>query len=248
MQQLHQRQEHSDRTLQRLRDVFGGDREDPTEQQAGEQMIQSLEAELDEAIHYAYSDAGKRAPRTAALEVRLAQQRLEAAKERIAFQNELGELKGRLGHVSHPEYVADQKAYDDLTMFVDRSLRQLYGEDPKLGGVRQAQTEAISKQMVKEIKQFQKEDPQGWQQLRRDPNRLAQWTNNIIKDNIPPQARKIIEQEQMKNYQFSQGELVQALREAREKMPDGPEKRKITENIRRDLLSGMFQSRGRNRR
>lgn len=232
---MSQRVEQSDRTINKLKEAFGGDR--PDEVSAPEAHLRTLEAELDAALQRAYTD--QRAPRTAALEVQLAQERYENAKRLYALEQKFDGANAKLGQVSHPEYVADQKAYDDLTTFVDRSLKQLYGDDPQLATVRSHQTKAISLQLVDEIKRFQAQDPKGWQEMRRDPNTLAQWTNNIIKQNIPPQARKIIEQEQLKNYEFSADELYQAHREA-QKMPPSKERDRIMTNIRRDIMSAKF--------
>ncbi len=221
--------------MNRLKEAFGGEREDDTP--GPDTHLRQLEAELDAALQRAYGD--KNAPRTSALEVQLAQERFENAKRLYALEAKLEGVGGKLANVSHPEYVADQKAYDDLTTFVDRSIKQIFGDNPELNNVRQHQTKAISLQLVEEIKRYQAEDPRGWQELRRDPNRLAGWTNNIIKANIPPQARKIIEQEHLKNYEFSQEELYQAHREA-QALPDSKEKQRIMTNIRRDIMSAKF--------
>ena len=96
-------------------------------------------------------------------------------------------------------------------------VEQVYGEQNA------GQYQAIAGAINQEIQRLQREDPENWAKVKRNPNFQKSMVNHFVQKAIPPRARQILHQEQIKSEPVTENELLAAMQEARETISN-PEK------------------------
>lgn len=222
-------------TLDRLKAALLGDTAaGETDPYASE--ISELEADMEEWKDAALQAerAGRPMPRTAKLAIDSAKRRIAAINKERDSQKEIAELKAQLNKVADPQYAADQKLYVSTDHLLESALQSIYGNDPSYDDVRQNQMQAIAKAIGKEFDALRNdtENPQHWQRINRDPKALQKLVQHFVHQNIPPVARKLMEQEVLRNTPTSFEDLLGAFREAKAQSQKNPNDQKAKQIVK----------------
>lgn len=205
-------------TLERMRKALGGiDTDEVSDPVAKE--IATLEDEIQEWVRAAHEadKAGKPMNRTAKVGIELAQTRINAIKQNQAYEKKIKDLEDKVNKATDPERVALEALYKSTDQVIQSQLATIFGNDPRYASVKEEQFNAIARQVGKEFQSMQndKENPEDWKRLMRDPKALTKLVAHVVKENIPPVARKMMEDKQLADTPFSMGELMGAFREAK---------------------------------
>jgi len=232
----------SDReTLQRLRQALapegegqGKGQKDPTakwEQQLDYYLAEAVEAEK----------RGQGIPLTTNLAVELFNGKIEAYRREQELMATVKELKEQMQQARDPQQTINHTAYAQIDNSIQRGLDQLYGPGDEYLDQKSAMFDAIAGQVSRLIQATAKDDFKQWDRLRRSPQQLQRLVNEVIKQNIPPQARKILEEDHIKNTPMPMSELRQAFKEAGS-IEDAQERTRIQKMIREEILDNMYSS------
>ena len=98
-----------------------------------------------------------------------------------------------------------------------------------------------SQKIINEVQRIQRERPDIWQQIRKNPEYQKRLVMHHVEQIIPPKARELLRNEKIQNTPMSNQDLWQAFREAGEKYKDNPTMRqKIQTSIRQEIISRKF--------
>lgn len=232
---LKSQQSKDSELLGKIRDVFS------PEKQKGPDPVADMEKQLDYYLAQAVEaeKRGQPIPLTTNLAVQFFQSQIQAHQEKAELMNELKALKGKLGQVSDPSATINNTAYSNIDASLINGLDQLYGQGEERTSQKAAQFDAISRQIAEHIQLMQKKAPAEWDKVRRSPAIQQKLVNHFLKQNLPPQAVKLIEQQKLMSTPMTQTELWQAFREA-EQIENIDQRRKIRSEIRQQILEGMY--------
>lgn len=209
----HKKEVSSDRELlQRLRTALS-----PEETPKGKDPIAHMEGELDTFLEQAMAlkQRGQEIPMTTQLALNFYQGRIEDLKTIAELKKQVVDLKGGVDRANDPEAPVNNIAYTQMDTFLQQSLDQLYGTDPKQTPVKRQMYNSVSATLADELKAIQKADPGRWDMLRRNPGQLQSKVNEVLRSIVPPKAMQMLEQEELENTPMSMGELWGAFNEAR---------------------------------
>jgi hypothetical protein len=235
--QLENQHKQTSKTLEKIREVFA-----PSEDNSGsqtEQRIAQYEAQLDHYMQAAIEAErrGQPIPLTTNLAIQLFQGKIEQERERENFGGQLAELKAILQRVDNPDNQIDNQTYQNIDTSVLRSLDVLFGKEPN--DVKSYQFQAVTKAIGAEIRDLKKNDPELWSEIRLDPQRQAKFVQHFVKQTIPPKAREIMMEDQIKREPMTVDELYSAFREAGS-IEDPKERQRIKTAIRQEIIGRQF--------
>lgn len=147
----------------------------------------------------------------------------------------INDLKGRTDTLSDPNMEFDRRAYANLDMELQNTIEKVYGKaDAQIVGM-------ASQKIINEVQRIQRERPDIWQQIRKNPEYQKRLVMHHVEQIIPPKARELLRNEKIQNTPMSNQDLWQAFREAGEKYKDNPTMRqKIQTSIRQEIISRKF--------
>jgi len=212
--------------------------EDPVAQE-----IASLEAEMDQYLQ-AGIDAERRnqpIPLTVSNAVRSLKHQIAYAQDRSKNQAELLALREQVKQLSNPRNVIDQTAYNNMDSHIQSAIQTIFGTDDESADVRSAQFDAVSRQVINEIKNVQKTDPDLWDRIRRDQKAQRNMVNHFVQKSIPPRARQIMDNERIRTTPLTTNELMNAFREAKELALKDPAAARHVSEVRQELLARMME-------
>jgi hypothetical protein len=197
-QQVAQKVDKSSEVINKLEQVFS--KSEPSPDQWYDDVLRSaLEAEKQ----------GTPIPNTLKISnVLLAQQNL--AKQ---LQAELAALKQKEDLRNNPQYQMDQAAYTQIDQAMAQELSQAYG-----GQIPKHVAAAVTQDLVQRIQYSQQHEPETWQKVRANPEMMRHIVRNAIGQAVPPEARRIQQQNQIQNATYSPDDIHAAIREAQELM------------------------------
>jgi hypothetical protein len=235
--QLEGQHRQTSETLDKIRQVFAPDSTESGSKT--EQRIAAYEAQLDHYMQAAIEAErrGQPIPLTTNLAIQLFQGKIEQERERENFGSELAQLKAILARVDNPETQIDNQTYQNIDTSVLRSLDVLYGKEPN--DVKSYQFQAVTKAIGAEIRDLKRNDPELWSEIRRDPQRQAKFVQHFVKQTIPPKAREIMQEDQIRREPMSVDELYSAFREAGN-IEDPKERQRIKTAIRQEIIGRQF--------
>lgn len=225
------------KVLERLRSAF-----DP-ESTKGPSQKEQLESEMDEVINAAYAadKAGKSIPLTT-------KAYLHALQNRIDLLNFMEEMRGTTKDIgakaeaaNDPQTTVNRGAYARLDASIQRGLDQLYGMDDSSAPTKSHLFKAVTGQVIDYIKKLQKAKPEVWDRIRRDPGELDRMALHYLKQTLPPQAVRMMEQQNLQNTPMTEGELMRAFQEA-EEIQDPKQRRSVRDRIRGEILELRYGS------
>lgn len=226
--------ESSDK-LGKLRDVFVP-REESVDPQA--EYDSFLNSVLDWSLENQKQGKGSM-PITTNMAVKL----VEVAKAAGKSNKEIAELKAKIENLSNPDNQQDQRAFSDLDAKLSDKLEQLYGKEnfsPERFG-------AIASEITKEIKRLKSDQPDQWSQIRRSPKYLQAMVDHFVMRGVPNHAREMLQKQELDNYDMSEKELSEALRQA-QSIQDPKARGQVVKSIREELWQKKFQGQGRRAR
>lgn len=235
--QLEGQHRQTSQTLDKIRQVFAPDQGDaPSE---SEQRISGFEAQLDHYMQAAIEAErrGQPIPLTTNLAIQLFQGKIEQERERERLYGDIAQLKQAMKAAQNPDNQVDNITYQNLDTSVLQAMDVLYGREPS--DVKSYQFQAVTKALGAEIRDLKRNDPELWAEIRRDPNRQASMVRHFVKQTIPPKAREILMEDQIKREPMGTDELYQAFREA-DGIDDPKERQRIKVAIREEIIGRQF--------
>lgn len=249
---LRKKTDSQDQLLGKLRGVFVPE-SDPSYQApdpvAAE--IETLERELDHYIAEGFKaeKAGAPIPLTINNAIRSITGQIKTLKDTAELKKTVATLQAQLKQTNDPNRQLDGQAYQHIDGFLVRALDTLYGPGDEHLPAKNAQWTAAIQQLKAEVTSIQKEHPDLWDKVRRDPVRLQRLVNHVVTRNMPPKARQIIETERLRAEPMTEGELWKAYGEA-QKIQDPRKRNQMMTAVRREILAFKFNGgdRGRGQR
>lgn len=235
--QLEGQHRQTSQTLDKIRQVFAPDQGDaPSE---AEQRIAGFEQQLDHYMQAAIEAErrGQPIPLTTNLAIQLFQGKIEQERERERLYGDIAQLKQAMKQAQNPDNQVDNITYQNLDTSVLQAMDVLYGREPS--DVKSYQFQAVTKALGAEIRDLKRNDPELWAEIRRDPNRQASMVRHFVKQTIPPKAREILMEDQIKREPMGTDELYQAFREA-DGIDDPKERQRIKTAIRQEIIGRQF--------
>ena len=221
--------------LDKLQKVLSGEEEKKPDPSA--QWEQKLDYFLEQAI--VAEKEGRSIPLTTTMANDLYSWRIEASRKEAAMADQMSKIQAALESLQNPARQLDHNTFAGLDTEVIGALDHLYGEPGVVTPIKQAQFEAVGKQLSAAITEIREKAPQQWDRIRRDPAMQKRLVETIVRQNLPPQAVKMIEHEKLKNTKMSTGELWSAFREAAE-IKDPEQRAEIRTKIREQILEAMY--------
>lgn len=228
--------------VQKMRDVFAPKKESAPDPVAG------LEEQLDYYLETAMElkARGQSIPLTTNLAVQSFQTMIAQQKALAQQSEQIAELRALVQQANSPERTINDQAYGQMETFMQSSIDALYGKEP---GAKAQIYDAAVRVIRANLQELQKQAPQEWDRVRRNPKDLQAIVNAAIKKLVPPRAYSILEDEQVRNTPMHEGELFQAWRElkAQKERMDPRQYRELSGDIRRSILEAQAKTRGRRR-
>lgn len=230
-------------TVDKIRSVFAP--EDGGEVDPIDARINELNAEIDDVLGKAIEAEriGKPIPmttRTAISNLKFQIEMLEKGKEKDKV---ISELQSQLKQLANPGTAVDQQAYSNIDSQLHSALETIYGPGQEYVETKAAQFHAVASQIGEEIKALKRDDPATWERIRRDQSAQKKLVNYFVKQNMPPKARQLMEEDQIRRTPMSHDELLNAFREAKQLAAQDPQNAQaqhyVTE-LRRELLSTLM--------
>lgn len=228
-------------SLQRVRTALMGEEDNSQAPSPTEAKIQGLQAQMDQYIEAAIEAerAGRPIPLTVNSAVQSLKFQIETLQEREQYQREIAELKAKIDQTSNPANQIDQMAYSNIDSHLVSALSTIFGPEEDTS----AQFQAISNQIVKEIKDLKKSEPATWDRVRRDKSAQAKLVNYFVEKSIPPRARQLMRDDQIRREPISNDEMLNAYREAKELAAKGNgDARKHATELRQELLQRVLEN------
>jgi hypothetical protein len=202
--------------LERMRKALVGEIEggeagpDPYESE-----ISALEAEIQEWVNDAWEAerAGKPITKTAKIAIDQAKFRIKALKKEKDQQAKISELENQLKKVSNPEFHGLNAMYDTTTHLITNALNAVYGQSDDYTEVKNVQLGAIQKLVGDEFENLQKNHPEDWERVKRDRTALGKLVQHFVKKSIPPVARKLMDDDEIRRTPMGFEQLFGAFKE-----------------------------------
>jgi hypothetical protein len=231
----------SSEALDKIKAALMGDDGEPAD--PVQSQVAELEAKMDQVLQIAIESErnGRPIPLTVSTAVDALKAQIENVKYRAAAEKRLAEMEKQLKEVSNPSKVIDQTAYNNMDSSIQTALNAIYGTSDEYDEVKQAQFNSISSQIINEIRDLQKNDPQMWDKIRRNPKAQQNLVTHFVKKTIPPRARQIMEEDSIKKTPLGTDELLNAFREAKELAAKDPRAAAYVSEIRQELLGRMME-------
>lgn len=231
----------SSEALDKIKAALMGDDGEPAD--PVQAQVSELEAKMDQVLQIAIESerAGKPIPLTVSTAVDALKAQIESVKYRAATDKKLAEMERRLADAANPSKAIDQTAYNNMDSNIQTALNAIYGNSDEYEEVKQAQFNSISSQIIAEIRDLQKNDPQMWDKIRRNPKAQQNLVTHFVKKTIPPRARQIMEEDNIKKTPMGTDELLNAFREAKELASKDPRAAAYVSEIRQELLARMME-------
>ncbi len=244
-QELEQVKGHATKSsaeLERIKKaIMGGD--DETAVDPVEQEVAALEAEMDEYLQAAiqHERAGKPIPLTINSAVKSLKHQIRYVRDNAAKDKELALLRAQVKQVQDPQTNIEHTAYSNIDSQIESALQGIYGQGDQYAQVREAQFRSVSSQIVAEIKDLKKNDPQMWARISRDRKAQVNLVNHFVKQTIPPKARAIMDQQVLMDTPLTNQELEAAFFQAKEKSLKDPDALRQMQEIRTELVGRMLE-------
>lgn len=235
LRELQGKHGQAEQTLSKLRQVFvpTENAPDPTQGKIA-QYEEQLDYYLQQALEH--ERAGHKIPLTTNLAVQFFQSQIALETERAEWKRTMTTMQQKLDRVSNPDMRIDEQAFTSIDGHVISALDTIYGAGEEYFDQKKYQFRAVTSAIIDEIKDLKKNEPDLWDQIRRDPRRQQKMVLHFVERTIPPKARQILQDDQIRREPMAVNELWQAFREASEIQNPG-ERSRIRSMIRQEILS-----------
>ena len=224
--------------LKRIRQAITGEDEGAAKKSQTETQIEELQSQLDALLDQAMEldRKGQSIPITTNIGVQSLKFQIDALKQRESDRQEIEKLKAQIKEQSDPSRQAEQMAFSHMDSHLEQVLATIYGPKEDVS----AQRQVISATVIKELKDLRQKDPETFGRLVRDQAAQKSLVNHFAERIIPPKAREILKQDEIRRTPLGVGELMDAFREAKEAAAKGDASAKeYVVQIRQQLLERM---------
>jgi hypothetical protein len=121
----------------------------------------------------------------------------------------------------------DKTAYNNIDGHLTQALATIYGPQHDT----RPQFNAISQQLIAEISDLQKNEPDTWERIRRDPSAQRKLVNYFVEQSIPPKARQLLHEDHVRRTPLTGDELLGAFRETKELLKKDPQNRDLQQSL-----------------
>jgi hypothetical protein len=182
--------------------------------------------------------AGKPIPLTVQNALESFKGQIDLLQENKRVTKELATLKDAVEKATDPSRAVDQTAFSSMDSLLINGLNTVYGATDDMEPVKRSQFRAVAQTINTEIQRLQQEEPHMWDRIRRHPEDQRKLVNHFIRQAIPPRARELMEEDQVRRTPMTDAQLKQAFREARG-IEDPQTKEATRTQIRQQLLERM---------
>ncbi len=239
--------------LSRVQKAFAGDEgEKLTPYQQRMREFDELSQYLDQETLENQKRGGAGLPITAKIGKQLASYGKQAEERAERLERELAEIKETIKRQQNPAFAGLERAAFIMEGMVEDGLQHLYGADQNSKQIRAAQFNAVTARINEEIKDLMKNDPEALLKVQRNPKIMRNMVNHFMAEMLPPKVRSMMDDERIKNEEFSPQQLYQAFAEAREQWEAAQSKgdkraeshySNLMTSIRQDILAAQQSSR-----
>lgn len=233
--------------LDRIKNAVGGGKaEDAAEADPFAAQIQHYTGLIDEYLGAAieHERQGKPIPLTVKNAIESFQGHIKQLELNRSMSAELAKLKQQVAKATDPSHAIDQQAYGNIDSFVISGLDTVYGHGDQMEEVKTAQFRTVTQQITNEVKRLHKEDPDMWDRIRRNPADQRKLVNHFIKLSVPPRARELMEEDQIRKTPVTLPMLQEAWQESKE-IKDPAQRAKIQSVLRHQILEAtVMKGRG----
>ncbi len=219
-------------TLAKIGSIFTGDDGKPKKPALNEEIGEFTDEVLSIALEA--EKEGKSIPLTTKSALYIKQ----LADQNAQLSQQIAELTGQVKKQSDPATGLDMQAYHQMDTMIDNGVIRLFGDHNP------SYSKMVADTLQPVIEKMQRENPKQWDYARRNPNVMGKMVNEAIAKVIPPQARKVMEEEHIRKTDMSADQLMQAFYEAKEHIKDPEQRRKVCEGIRQELLVAQYMKGG----
>lgn len=221
-QNLSKQHEETQSFVKRIQEAIGGKSSEPSQEELDEKQYDRFLSYMVEAER-----SGKPMPFTSEIAVALMQHKKNSDSQISELKKQVSDLLSLQKQVTDPSYKLDDQAFVSMQTIMDNSLQALYGDIPP------NYQRAIAADINEEVMRLKKESPETWDKIRRSPDYQKKMVTHFVTKAVPEKARKMLNEEKLKNEPMTMNELMAAFREAKEKLKDSPkEKDKVLKEIR----------------
>lgn len=224
------------KTLDGLRKVLGGEDDKPVDDGKTEN-IRQWEGEIEEYLKVAIEAErrGKPIPVTINSAIRSLEGLIQKEREVIELRQKMGDLEKKVQRVSDPGVRTDEAAFTQMDGFIMNSLNTVFGAGDEYADQKRAQFRAIGQLVSEEIKHLQKDEPDVWDRIRRNPTDQRKMINHFVEQSIPPRARQMMEDDHIRRTPLTMRDLNQAWNEAKQ-IEDPRERSEVKAKLRPYIL------------
>lgn len=145
------------------------------------------------------------------LTLKISNKLLEQTQNNAKLLQEIEQLKAKENLRSNPQFQMDQAAYNHIDQFMAQELERSYdGATPKHVAA------AVTSDLVERIRYTQQNEPELWQKVRSNPDLMRQVVQRAVAQSIPPEARRVVQEQYLNNQTYSPDDMRTAIREAQE--------------------------------
>jgi len=241
-----QQSEKTAGVLDRIKGALTGDQApklDPDDEE-----IAHYQGQIDEYIAAAIEAErrGKPIPVTINAAIKSFQGQIARIEQIKELKGRLSGIEGKVNQAADPQNQINMQAYSNIDSFTINALQQVYGAGQDMEDVRNAQFKSVASLLTAEIKSIQKDAPDLWDRIRRNPEDQKRIVTHYVKQVVPPRARELMEQDTIRKTPITLPDLKTAWDEAKE-IEDPAVRAEIQAKLRPQMLEHIY-SRSRNSR
>lgn len=230
----------TNQVLENIRRAVAGD-EKPADADPADAKIAHYQQQIDQYIAAAVQAErqGRPIPLTVNAAIESLQGLIAQTEENKLLRQRLGKMEGQVARVSDPGHSIDMQAYSSIDSQVQNALNTIYGKGDEYSDVKSSQFQAITGMIIKEVRDLKENEPDVWERIRRNSSDQKALVNHFVKAVIPPRARQLMEEEDIRTTPLTLGDLKQAWEEAKD-IKDPTARSEIQSRLRPQILSMVY--------
>lgn len=238
--ELRQHTKQANEKFERLQRALGG-KEDAAPPDPVESEIATLNQELDEYIQIAadHDKAGSPIPVTLKNAVNRISFQIKTLREHAEIKGNYKKLETTVNRLADPQTTMENMVTSKMDSHLRSALETMYG--PKNAQVKNVQGKAVTEMIVSEIKDLKKNRPEDWDRVMRDERAAIKMVNWAIEQIIPPRARQIMDDDNVKRTPMTLAETYSAWKEAKQLEAKNPKAPKYSVQIREQIAALIYE-------
>ncbi|HBR25990.1 MAG TPA: hypothetical protein DD732_02950, partial [Rhizobiales bacterium] len=200
------------------RAVSGDEKEGAAAVDPADAKIAHYQQQIDQYVQAAITAErqGRPIPLTVNAAIESLQGLIAQTEENKILRERLGKMESQVARVSDPGHNINMQAYSSMDSQVINALNTVYGSGDEYSDVKTAQFEAVSKLIIKEVKELQTNEPDVWDRIRRNPVDQKKLVNHFVTQVMPPKARQLMQDDEVRRTPLTLQDLQQAWEESKD--------------------------------